>query len=109
MHVDIHEIQPGWDVRDMDGAPLGTVKSVSPNHVQVKSEGILSKDYFVPHSAIATVEERWVELDVRKSDLAARRWDLPPTEPDRRRAGVPGRIRTCDLPLRRRAGLWSLG
>jgi hypothetical protein len=80
MHTEILGIQPGWDVRDVDGSAIGTVQAVGDGFIRLKTRGLFSRDYFVPHSAIDTVEEHWVEVHVRKNELADLGWDQPPDE-----------------------------
>jgi hypothetical protein len=78
MQTDIHEIQPGWEVCDEAGERIGEVRSVGPDHVRVKTDGLFSKDYYVPASVIDEVEERRVEITVPKKDIGSQGWDRPP-------------------------------
>lgn len=80
MQVDIHEIQPGSEVRDADGAKFGTVLSVAMDHVRVKTDGLFAKEYFVPRSAIVEVEPRRIEIDSLKGEIDGRGWTQPPTD-----------------------------
>jgi hypothetical protein len=76
--IDIHEIQPGWDVCDADGDRVGTVVSLESNTIHIKTGGAFAKDYYVPASAVDVVEEHRVELSVAKGDVGKQGWERPP-------------------------------
>jgi hypothetical protein len=78
--IDIHEIQPGWEVCDASGEKVGAVVSLESNSIHVKTGGPFSKDYYIPASAVDDVEEHRVELSVSKSDVGRQGWDRPPGE-----------------------------
>ncbi len=78
--IDIHGIQPGWEVFDATGAKIGDVVSMGPNYIHIKTGGLFSKDFYVPATAIADVEEHRVELSVPKGDVSSQGWDKPPAE-----------------------------
>jgi hypothetical protein len=80
MHVDVREIQPGWEVCDSQGESVGTAVSVEGGHLHIKTGGLLSKDYWVPSTAIDEVEEHRVEISARKNELGAQGWDKAPAE-----------------------------
>lgn len=81
MRIDIVDIQPGWAVEDAAGEHVGQVISIGAHHVHLKTGGFRSHDYYVPASAIASIEEHRVELSAAKGDLGRMGWDHPPAEP----------------------------
>lgn len=76
--IDIHEIQPGWEVCDASGEKVGEVVALESNSIHVKTGGLFSKDYYIPPSAVDDIEEHRVELSVSKADVAGKAWENPP-------------------------------
>jgi len=74
------DLQPGWAVHSNDGRRLGTVKEVGQNYVRT-SQG-RAPDLFVPASAIATVGDGVVHLNVAHDDAQNMGWQQPPRTDD---------------------------
>jgi hypothetical protein len=74
----LHEVQPGFEVYETEGKRIGDVVAVEPEAIHVRTDGLFSKDLYIPPAAIAEVEARRVDLNVPKSDLNGRGWEHPP-------------------------------
>ena len=80
MQVNLHEIQPGWEVYEPAGKVVGSVVGVESGSVHIKTGGLMAKDFYLPPNAIAELEPHRVELNVAKDDLNGRGWERPPDE-----------------------------
>jgi hypothetical protein len=77
MSVELHEIQPGWDVYETGGQRIGDVVALESGTVHVQTGGLFGKDLFIPPTGIAEVEARRVELKVPKSQIKDQGWETP--------------------------------
>jgi len=80
MDWNAREIQAGWNVYGSDDAKVGDVAEVGPNYLLVQKGWLFTRDIYVPMSAIASIEEDNIRLNVTKDDVASMGWDTIPTE-----------------------------
>jgi len=80
MDWNAREIQAGWNVYGSDDAKVGDVAEVGPNYLLVQKGWLFTRDIYVPMSAIASVQEDNIRLNVTKDDVASMGWDTIPTE-----------------------------
>jgi hypothetical protein len=76
------DLHVGWTVVGNDGRRLGDVRAVGQNYVLV-STARLSKNLYVPASAIANVEREVVHLNVSAHEAGSMGWEQPPRDEDR--------------------------
>ena len=79
MASSITSIQPGWDVIGSDGSKVGDVAEVAPNYLLVTKGTIFVKDIYIPTSAIESLDDGRVHLNVPKDGIEDLGWDEPPT------------------------------
>ncbi len=72
------EIEPGWDVRDVDDELVGTVIEVAPNYVVVEQGRFFPDDVYVPDDAIAAIEPGVVRLNVTGKAALDEGWHAAP-------------------------------
>ena len=75
------DIKPGWTVVGNDGRPVGTIREVGQNYI-LTSPAWLTKDIYVPASAIANVEHESVHLSISQPNVAQMAWEQPPRDED---------------------------
>ena len=75
------DIKPGWTVVGNDGRPVGTIREVGQNYI-LTSPAWLTKDIYVPASAIANVEHESVHLSISQPNVAQMGWEQPPRDED---------------------------
>jgi len=80
MAANIQGIQNGWDVYGSDGEKVGDVAEVGSNYLLVQKGWFFTKDYYIPTSAITSVEQNEVRLSLASSDIANQGWDAPPAD-----------------------------
>jgi uncharacterized protein (TIGR02271 family) len=80
MHVDISEIQPGWEVIDRLGEKIGDVHEVQSDYVLVTKGLIFVKDLYIPLDAVEKVNQadHVVVLNVHKSGIDETQWSQAP-------------------------------
>ncbi len=64
------ELQPGWDVYDVDGDLIGTVEEVGETSFTVLSAGPVSMTLAVAFDDIESADESRVDLNLTASELA---------------------------------------
>ena len=74
-HGNRWQIHETMDVVGSDGVTVGTVKSVHGTDVHVDRPG--GRDFFVPFSAVRTVDGERVMLSVRASEVDDQHWPTP--------------------------------
>jgi hypothetical protein len=79
MNVELHEIQPGWEVYETGGQRVGDVVGVESGTVHVQTGGLFAKDLYIPPTAIAELEDHRVELNVARDELKGSAWETPPS------------------------------
>ena len=75
---DALEIEPGWDVRDVDDELVGTVIEVAPNYVVVEQGRFFPDDVYVPDDAIGAIEPGVVRLNVTGKAALDEGWHAAP-------------------------------
>ena len=80
MAANMQGIQNGWDVYGSDGEKVGDVAEVGSNYLLVQKGWFFTKDYYIPTSAIVSVEPNDVRLSLASSDIANQGWDSPPAD-----------------------------
>lgn len=77
---DIQHIQPGWNVYGRDEEKIGDVSEIGANYLLVQKGWLFTTDTYVPFSAIASVGEDHVVLNVSKDQLDQFDWSSPPSQ-----------------------------
>lgn len=77
---DFIDIQPGASVYGADGEKLGAIMEIGPDYIVVEKGLFFPTDYFVPNSAIATVEPERITLTLSRDKALDQGWDKDPTE-----------------------------
>src|SRR5688572_5050879 len=80
MARELGRIQPGWNVYGSDGAKVGDVAEVGTNYVLVQKGWLFTRDIYIPLSAITSVDEDRVSLNMSKDQIEAMDWDTVPME-----------------------------
>jgi uncharacterized protein (TIGR02271 family) len=76
-------IDNGWDVYGSDGEKVGAVEEVQPQYVVIGKGLIFHTERYVPVSAIASVENERVHLNIASQEIDRQGWDqLPDVETD---------------------------
>ena len=95
------EIEPGWDVVASDGEKVGDVEEVQPTYLVVGKGLIFHSERYIPVSAIVTVEQERIYLNVTKGELEAQGWDTVPASAtiyDQLSTSSPDDTATTDQP-----------
>lgn len=89
------EVAYGWDVVGSDGDKIGDVAAIQPHYISVEKGFLFKTDIFVPTSAITSVENEKVYLNVTKDQIENQDWDREPemTEQHREVAGYNEQVR----------------
>lgn len=74
----VHEILPGWDVRDADDDLVGTVIEATPSYVLVEQGRFFPDDVFIPIDIIARIEPGVVRLTLTSQVALAETWHTAP-------------------------------
>ena len=92
------EIAYGWDVVGVDGEKIGDVAAIQPHYISVEKGFLFKEDVFVPTSAITSVENEKVYVNVTKDQVENQGWDREPEMTDQHRdvAAYNERMRTAD-------------
>ncbi len=78
MAVHLTEINGGWQVYDRDGVKVGTVYEVGPDYVLVQRGIFSTTSIYIPSTAITSIEDEQVRLDVLDHEIKDSGWDVPP-------------------------------
>ena len=80
MHVDMKQVQPGWDVIDRVGEKIGDASDVQSDYIVVTKGLIFLKDLFIPLDAVDRVDtnDHAVILNVQKGEIDEDRWSQAP-------------------------------
>ena len=74
-------IEPGWDVYSSDGEKVGNVEeSVQNDFIHVTKGTFLHSDLYIPISAVQSVDEGALTLNVAKDAIGDMGWSDLPTE-----------------------------
>lgn len=77
--IDYNAITLGDDVIGADNEKVGKIAEVQPGYVVVEKGFFFPTDYYVPVSAISTVQDGRVYLNVARDVALQSGWDSPPT------------------------------
>ena len=72
------EVEPGWDVRDVDGELVGTVIEVAPSYVLVEQGRFFPDDVYLPLDVIGEVTPGVVSLSVTGQAALNAGWHAGP-------------------------------
>ena len=72
------EITEGTDVYGADGDKVGSVIAVQPGYVVVEKGFFFPTDYYIPTSAISSMDDGKVYLNVTKDQARNQGWDSEP-------------------------------
>lgn len=75
------DLRPGWSIVGNDGNRVGTVREVGQNYVLTSISG-MSKDLYIPASAIGNIEHQVIHLSIPQRDVANMGWAQPPRDED---------------------------
>lgn len=79
MSMDMNRIENGWDVYGSDGEKVGDISEVGSGYFIITKGWLFTKDIYVPTSAVSSVENNRVYLNVAKDQVENMGWDEPPT------------------------------
>ncbi len=79
MSMDMSSIRVGWDVYGSDGEKIGDVGDVESNYVMVTKGFLFTKDIYIPTSAITSIDQDRVYINVAKDQIDGMGWDQAPT------------------------------
>ena len=74
------QIMTGNEVVGSDGEKVGTVAEVQPGYIVIEKGFFFPTDYYIPMSAIASVANGQVYLNVSKDAALGRGWDVRPVD-----------------------------
>lgn len=95
-------IRAGMDVTGADGQLLGTVDRVEEQHVVVRGGSFIPGDVYVPVTAVASVEENQVTLNVPADTVLEQGWDRSPSIVNPGDQAAPGAMETDAQPFEHR-------
>jgi len=72
------QIMTGDDVIGSDGGKVGTVHEVQPTYIVVEKGFFFPTDYYIPMSAVASVDDGQVVLNVAKDAALQSGWETVP-------------------------------
>lgn len=91
--IDTQNVREGADAYDRDGERIGTIEEVGTNYFLVTKGLIFPKDIYVPFTAITSVDQGEVRLDVAKGQIDDMGWDDVPAETDMTSRGDAASVR----------------
>jgi uncharacterized protein (TIGR02271 family) len=93
------EIAYGWEVVGSDGDKIGDVAAIQPHYISVEKGFLFKTDIFIPTSAISSVQDEKVYLNVSKSQIEGQGWEREPEMTDHHRevAAYNEQLRTSDV------------
>lgn len=75
-------IAEGTEVYGSDGSKVGSIVAIQPNYIVVEKGFFFPTDYYIPVSAIASVGDDGVYLNVTKDAALNQGWDTEPISGD---------------------------
>ena len=78
MTMDLSNVRAGWDVYGSDGEKIGDVGDVGSNHLMVTKGFLFTKDLYIPTSAITSIDQDRVYINVAKGQIDGMGWDQAP-------------------------------
>lgn len=79
------EVGYGWDVVGSDGDKIGSVAAIQPHYISVEKGFLFKEDIYIPTSAITSVGDEVVYLNVTKDHIEGQDWSREPEMTDRHR------------------------
>ncbi len=78
--MDQYGISEGMEVLGSDGAKVGSIAEVNPDHFVVKKGFFFPNDFYIPTSAVNSVEDNKVYLNVTKDEAMSQdpSWEEQP-------------------------------
>jgi uncharacterized protein (TIGR02271 family) len=76
--MDLSSVRAGWDVYGSDGEKIGDVGDVGSNYLMVTKGFLFTKDIYIPTSAIKSIDQDRVYLNVAKDQIDTMGWDRVP-------------------------------
>ncbi len=74
------QISTGYDVYGSDDEKIGSVAEVGPNYFLVEKGFLFVTDIYVPLSAVTSVQDNGVRLNLTKDQVENQGWDARPEE-----------------------------
>ena len=78
MSMDMSSVRVGWDVYGSDGEKIGDVGDVGSNYLMLTKGFLFTKDIYIPTSAITSIDQDRVYLNVAKDQIDGMGWDQVP-------------------------------
>lgn len=93
------EVAYGWDVVGADDDKIGSVAAVQPHYISVEKGLIFKEDIFIPTSAISSVRDETVFLNVTKDQIENEDWGREPEMTDQHREALAynEQLRSADV------------
>jgi uncharacterized protein (TIGR02271 family) len=76
--MDLSSVRAGWDVYGSDGEKIGDVGDVGSNYLMVTKGFLFTKDIYIPTSAIKSIDQDRVYINVAKDQIDSMGWDQAP-------------------------------
>jgi len=92
MMTNRNQIQTGWNVYGSDDGKVGDVAEVGSNYLLVQKGWLFTRDIYIPFSAITSVQEDNIRLNVTKDQVTSMGWDTIPTEDMTTGYGTTGNV-----------------
>ena len=80
MAGELQRIRQGTNVYGSDGDKVGDVAEVGTNYVLVQKGWLFTRDIYIPTSAISSVDEDGVYLNIPKDQVNSMEWDIAPMD-----------------------------
>ncbi len=80
MAGELQRIAQGTNVYGSDGDKVGDVAEVGTNYVLVQKGWLFTRDIYIPVSAITSVDEDGVYLNISKDQVNSMDWDMAPMD-----------------------------
>ena len=104
MAANSRQIIRGSNVYGSDGTKVGDVAEVGSNYLLVQKGLFFTTDYYIPTSAIASVEHDEVRLNLPSAEIANQGWESAPLEDTATAtytSGTAGTVAPTDTPRAR--------
>ena len=99
------QINVGDEVYGSDGDKVGTVAEVQPSYIVVEKGFFFPTDYYIPLSAVGTVADGQVSLNVARDVALQSGWDTVPDVVPMTATDTQSTISDVDVSLRDRSGV----
>jgi hypothetical protein len=96
--IQADEMLNGAEVYGSDGDKVGTVVAVYPGYIVVEKGFLFPTDYYIPRSAIGSVDNDRIYLTATKDVALQRGWNVPPMDLDSATPGTtPGNLSDSEV------------